>query len=107
MDNMQSDSTRGSPLQWDPLSGVVVAFVAQTGITTALAFISSGTNQQWVLATFILPSFGVTSGVGFHYLVRECRRMEKFLIAIGYFPLMLLGYFWTGLFILISTHGGI
>ena len=107
MDKMQTDSTPASLLQWDPLSGIVVAFVAQTAITTALALISVETNQPWVLGTFILPSFGVTSGVGFHYLVRECRRMEKFAIAIGYFPLMLFGYFWTGLYILLTTHGGI
>ena len=87
--------------------GIVVTFIMQTAITTALGLIgnSMGHNANMFFEHLLLTSFLVTSGTGFFILVRDCRPLERVLIAMGYFPLMLFGYWFTGLMILLSLPG--
>ena len=92
--------------QWDPLFvGIVVTFAVQAAITTALGLIAIATHQEWIGETLLVPSFFITSGVGFCFLVRSCNPIEGLLIAVGYFPLMLIGYWFSSLLILLSLPG--
>ncbi len=79
----------------------------QTAITTALGLIgnSMGHHANMFFEHLLLTSFLVTSATGFFILVRDCRPLERVLIAMGYFPPMLLGYWFTGLMILLSLPG--
>src|SRR5438552_5811820 len=87
--------------------GIVVTFIMQTAITAALGVIgySMGPHANEFFGKLLFSSFFVTSGTGFFILVRDCRPFERVLIAIGYFPLMLFGYWFTGLMILLSLPG--
>ena len=87
--------------------GIVVTFIMQTAITTAVGLIgnSMGPNANEFFGQLLFTSFFITSGTGFFILVRDCRPVERVLIAIGYFPLMLFGYWFTGLMILLSLPG--
>ncbi len=87
--------------------GIVVTFIMQTAITAALGVIgnSMGDHANAFFEYLLLTSFLVTSGTGFFVLVRDCRPLERVLVAMGYFPLMLVGYWFTGLLILLSLPG--
>src|SRR5437870_351013 len=94
------------PCHADPMFvGIVVTFIAQTVITIALGLIANLAHQEWIAETLIVPSFLTTAGVGFCFLVRRCNPVVGLLIAIGYFPLMLMGYWVSGLAILLSLPG--
>jgi len=84
---------------------IVMTFIAQTAITMALGLIAIKVQQRCIGEVFLLPSFLITSGIGSCCLVRECRPLEKLLIAVGYFPMMLIGYWFTALVILQSLPG--
>ncbi len=88
------------------LLGFVLPLISQPVITATLGWI----NIKWGWKTGVLMflSFAITSGVGFILLSRNYSAKEKALIAIGYFPMMLIAFYIEGLYILLNipgTHG--
>ena len=100
-DKLEADESQSRTL----FLAVAIPFVCQAVATTTLGLIANITGQAWI-GTMIEPSFVITSGVGFYFLVRRCRPIERVLIAIGYFPLMLIADWVTALFIGVHLPGG-
>lgn len=73
------------------LKGIVLMFLLQAAITTALGLLHWKFEHEWLLEKVLLASWVLTFGSGFYLLVRGCRPIEKVLVAIGYFPMTL---FW-------------
>ncbi len=85
------------------LLGFVLPLISQSAITATLGWISI--RWGWKTGVLMFLSFAITSGAGFILLSRSYSAKDTALIAIGYFPLMLMAFYIEGLYILLNIPG--
>src|SRR5437667_5243281 len=78
--------------------GFLLPFVFQSVLTTTIGML--GINRHWNVEPVLYFSFAITSGFGFAMLTRKQPAKEKILVAFGYFPLMGIAAWVTGILIL-------
>src|SRR5437867_1996648 len=83
--------------------GFVLPVVLQSVLTATIGLL--GIKRHWNVESALYLSFVITSGFGFALLTRKQSAKEKTLVALGYFPLMSIVAWVTGILILLNLPG--
>jgi hypothetical protein len=87
--------------------GFVVPIALQSAITVVLGSLAARSKVDFLPVLFL--SFAITGGVGFIFLTKLLSGVQKVFVALGYFPLMFMVFYFEALVMLgkMSSRGSL
>jgi hypothetical protein len=78
--------------------GFVLPIALQSAITAVLGSLAASSKVDILPVVFL--SFAITGGIGFIFLTKPLSGVQKLLVALGYFPLLFIVFYFEALVVL-------